>query len=236
MDRHVGVDFRDSWIRGTDIAVVVVHNCVAEPIGKAETDDGSLQHSLSSPWIPSNSSTGNRASVFRMPPLPTPPHDYEKPHNVAAVDGQRAHGALAGPSVSQPTGTTPSNFQGITRTTSKRMSSPPPTRSGLATGSVHLPQSRIQVPIIPTSDTGRVHSRSVVQQQTRQCTTPGATVNAPTTEVTPAAKTSPTGFSAGDSTTTTAQTTPVTRASNRNRRKSQRALEADSNTQEAHTN
>ncbi|EAQ93816.1 predicted protein [Chaetomium globosum CBS 148.51] len=125
-----------------------------------------------------------------------------------------AHGALAGPSVSQPTGTTPSNFQGITRTTSQRM---------------------IQVPIIPTSDTGSVHSRSVVQQQTGQCTTPGATVNAPTTEATPAAKTSPPGFSAGDS-TTTAQATPVTRASNRNSRKSQRALQADSNTQEAHIN
>ncbi|EAQ84473.1 predicted protein [Chaetomium globosum CBS 148.51] len=80
-----------------------------------------------------------------------------------------------------------------------------------------------------------VHSRSVVQQQTGQCTTPGATVNAPTTEATPAAKTSPPGFSAGDS-TTTAQATPVTRASNRNSRKSQRALQADSNTQEAHIN
>ncbi|EAQ91599.1 predicted protein [Chaetomium globosum CBS 148.51] len=175
-----------------------------------------------------DSSTGNRVSVFRMPPLPTPPHDYEKPHNVAAVDGQRAHGALAGPSVSQPTGTTPSNFQSITRTTSQRMLSPP-TRPGLTAGSVHLPQSRIQVPIIPTSDTGSVHSRSVVQQQTRQCTTPGATVNAPTTEATPAAKTSPPGFSAGDS-ITTAQATPVTRASNRSRRKSQHALQADSNT------
>ncbi|KAK4232812.1 hypothetical protein C8A03DRAFT_39549, partial [Achaetomium macrosporum] len=134
------------------------------------------------------------------------------------------------PGFSQPTGTIPPSLQGITRTTSKRMSPPPPSRSGSGTGLVRLSQSRIPVPVIPTSGTGSVHGRSPVQQPTQQSTAFSATVNVATIESIPTAKTSPTGSTAGDS-TSTAQATSVTRTSSRNRRKSQRALEADGNTQ-----
>ena len=82
---------------------------------------------------------------------------------------------------------------------------------------------------IPASGTGSVHGRSPVQQPTQQFTASSATVNVPTTEAIPTAST------AGDS-TNTAQATSVTRILSRNRRKSQRALEADGNTQTARTN
>ncbi|KAK4118556.1 hypothetical protein N657DRAFT_651105 [Parathielavia appendiculata] len=139
------------------------------------------------------------------------------------------------PSFSQPTGSIPPSFQGITRTPSKRMSPPPPSRSGWGTGLVRLSHSRILVPAIPTSGTGSVHGRSPVQRPTQQSTAFSATVNVATIESIPTAKTSPTGSTAGGS-TSTAQATSVTRTSSRNRRISQRALEADGNTQTVRTN
>ena len=161
------------------------------------------------------------------------------PHIVAGVDDQRARRASAGPNVhcshaaraplitpssrdgfSQRSRTTAPSLQGITRTTSQQMSPPPPSQPGPVTG---------PVPVIPASGTGSVHGRSPVQQPTQQFTASSATVNVPTTEAIPTAST------AGDS-TNTAQATSVTRILSRNRRKSQRALEADGNTQTARTN
>jgi hypothetical protein len=117
------------------------------------------------------------------------------------------------------------------------MSPPPHSRSGSGAGSVRLSQSRIPVPVIPTSGTGSVHGRSPVQRPTQQSnvTAFSATGNVATIESIPTAKTSPTESTVGDS-TSTAQATSVTRTSSRNRRKSQRALEADGNTQTLRTN